>query len=227
MPTQSHSGYFGETHGLDTTRRLGNDEKSSLLPPPGFTSGDVVGRYVVLSTLGAGAMGVVYAAYDPELDRKVAIKLVRPEHTRKDETHRLLREAQALAKLAHPNVVGVHDVGTINDRVWLALEFIEGQTLRSWLSALRTRPRSWQAILKVMQAAGEGLAAAHDAGLLHRDFKPDNVMVGDDGRVRVMDLGLARLAGEARPGSAVEMSHQDSPLQLDLTQAGALLGTPG
>jgi len=155
--------------------------------------GSVVGRYVVLNVLGFGGMGVVYAAYDPELDRKVALKLLRAapdEAAGGDARSRLLREAQALAKLSHPNVVAVHDVGAIETGVWLAMEFVEGQTLDKWRNE---RPRSWREVLDVMVHAGRGLEAAHRAGLVHRDFKPENVMVSSDGRVRVMDLGLARL----------------------------------
>ena len=136
-----------------------------------LSRGVLVGRYVVLQELGAGGMGVVYAAYDPELDRKVAIKLLLPSRGGAlggQGRTRLLREAQALAKLAHPNVVAVHDVGTHEERVWMAMEFVQGQTLAHWLG----QRRSWREVLDVLEAAGRGLAAAHRAGLLHRDFKP-------------------------------------------------------
>ncbi|MBL8971796.1 MAG: serine/threonine protein kinase, partial [Myxococcales bacterium] len=151
--------------------------------------GASIGRYVVLDKLGAGAMGVVYCAFDPELDRKVAIKLLRPEASGSTLSEsqaaraRLLREAQALAKLGHPNVVAVHDVGTHGDDVWIAMEFVKGQTLTRWRQQHRG---GWREVLEVMTRAGQGLAAAHAAGLIHRDVKPDNVMVGDDGRVRMM-----------------------------------------
>ncbi|MCB9519249.1 MAG: protein kinase [Myxococcales bacterium] len=121
-------------------------------------------------------MGVgSYAAYDPELDRKVALKLLRPEHTRagtsgEDARTRLLREAQALARLSHPNVVAIHDVGEHHDSVWLAMELVDGRTLKTWL---KERVRGWREVLEVIGAAGRGLAAAHAAELLHRDFKPD------------------------------------------------------
>ncbi len=187
--------------------------------------GDTLGRYVVLDRLGSGAMGVVYAAFDPELNRKVALKLVLPRHRDAGGTPRLLREAQALAKLAHPNVVAVHDVGTVDDKVWLAMEFVEGQTLRDWLKA-RWKPgkRPWREIVEVMSKAGEGLAAAHEANLLHRDFKPDNVMVAVDGRVRVMDLGLARAVGATtEPSEEVT----NPALDVELTDIGVVLGTPG
>ena len=150
-----------------------------------------VGRFVLLDTLGAGAMGVVYAAYDPELDRKVALKLLLPRAggTSDDGARtRLVREAQALAKLSHPNVVAVHAVGTHGDTVWIAMEFVAGQTLAVWAASGR---RGWSEVLPVLADVARGVAAAHKAGLVHRDLKPDNVMLGRDGRVRVMDFGLA------------------------------------
>jgi tetratricopeptide (TPR) repeat protein/tRNA A-37 threonylcarbamoyl transferase component Bud32 len=188
--------------------------------------GDSIGRYVVLSRIGAGAMGVVFAAYDPELDRKVAIKLL--QSARGDPAAaraRLQREAQALARLNHPNVVAVHDVGVHDDRVFVAMEFVEGRTLGAWMA----ERRSWREVVKVFEAGGRGLAAAHREGLIHRDFKPDNVMLGDDGRVRVMDFGLAR-AGEDEKQPALESSAAGAPdssvLGTTLTRTGALLGTP-
>jgi eukaryotic-like serine/threonine-protein kinase len=139
-------------------------------------------------------MGEVYGAYDPELDRKVAIKLVRARGRSGDTADsrtRLMREAQATAKVSHPNVVVVYDAGTFQDRVFIAMEFVEGHTLRYWLQA---GSRTWPEVLEIFTAAGRGLAAAHEKELVHRDFKPDNVMVGAAGQVRVMDFGLARLA---------------------------------
>jgi tetratricopeptide (TPR) repeat protein len=135
-------------------------------------------------------MSFVYLAHDPELDRDVALKLMRvrvgPEGAR-----RLHREAQALAKLSHPNVVPVYDAGMVGGQAFVAMEYVPGKTLRQWLKGTRT----WREIVDVMMDAGRGLAAAHARGLIHRDFKPDNVLIGDDGRVRVLDFGLARLAG--------------------------------
>ena len=163
--------------------------------------GDSIGRYVVIERLGEGGMGVVYAAYDPKLDRKVAIKLIKPgADASGSRTLRLEREAQALAKLSHQAVVTVHDVGTHAERVYIAMEFVDGQTLRDWIrqgdkGKGSFSPRPWGEVVETFRRAGQGLAAAHAAGLVHRDFKPDNVMLGDDGRVRVMDFGLAR-AGE-------------------------------
>ncbi len=139
-------------------------------------------------------MGEVYAAYDPELDRKIAIKLLRvgarEEGIATEGRIRLLREAQAIAKLSHANVVTVYDVGTFEDDVFIAMQFVDGHTLRYWVHA---QPRAWSEVVKMFADAGRGLAAAHDKDLVHRDFKPDNVMVGD-GHVRVMDFGLARAA---------------------------------
>jgi tetratricopeptide (TPR) repeat protein len=202
--------------------------------------GRVIGRYVVLDKLGAGGMGIVVAAYDPELDRKVAIKLLHA-HTsaRSDAGHRrLLAEAQALARLSDPNVVAVHDVGTHEGRVFVAMEFVEGRTLERWL-ALERRP--WAPVLDVMIAAGRGLAAAHARDLVHRDFKPGNVMIGNDGRVRVMDFGLAFARGEplstegppsgsaAQSGSAAPdepLRPRERALEQAITHQGSLLGTP-
>ena len=155
--------------------------------------GQTIDRFVVLGLVGRGGMGEVYAAYDPELDRKVAIKLLRARGDAADGKTRLLREAQAIAKLQHPNVVVVYDVGTFGESIFLAMEFVEGRTASGWLHAAPRTPRE---ILDVYLAAGRGLAAAHAAGLVHRDFKPDNVMVTNDGQVRVMDFGLARQMGD-------------------------------
>jgi len=166
--------------------------------------GASIGRYVVLSLVGRGGMGDVYAAYDPELDRKVAVKLLRVKPgngvSLTEGRQRTLREAQAIARLSHPNVVVVFDVGTFEDKVFIAMEFVEGNTLAYWSEA---QPRSWQEILKVFVAAGRGLEAAHEKGLVHRDFKPDNVMIGRDGKVRVMDFGLARQVSEKVPSDGV------------------------
>jgi eukaryotic-like serine/threonine-protein kinase len=151
--------------------------------------GESVDRYVILSKLGAGGMGIVYAAYDPDLDRKVALKLVRPDLAPGTGGRaRLLREAQSLAKLSHPNVVTVHDVGTHEREVWLAMEFVDGITLSDWL---RERRPAWKEVLPVFEAIARGLAAAHVSGLVHRDVKPGNVMIDRQQRVRVMDFGLA------------------------------------
>ena len=181
-----------------------------------------IGRYSVLGRVGRGGMGVVYACYDPLLDRKVAVKLLHVEGGELASA-RLQREAQALAKLSHPNVVAIHDVGTIGERVYLAMEFVDGQALSAWL---RASPRGWRDILRVILAAGEGLAAAHEKGLVHRDIKPDNLMIDNDGRVRVMDFGLAYLAASPGPRPPVDLDAVTAKRVVSLTKTGALMGTP-
>ncbi|MBL9106689.1 MAG: serine/threonine protein kinase [Myxococcales bacterium] len=177
-------------------------------------------RYVLLRELGRGGMGVVYAAYDNRLDRKVAIKLVRDAVGGPEAHARMLREARALARLAHPHVVGVYEVGEVGQRVFLVMELVEGVNLRAWLAE---GPRSEAEILAVFLQAADGLAAAHAAGLVHRDIKPDNLVIGEDGRVRVMDFGLARRSLEAPGPRDDEPPRQHDP---QLTAVGALLGTP-
>ena len=171
----------------------------------GLPKGATVGRYVVLGLRGRGAMGEVYAAYDPDLDRKVALKLlrVRGANDTADGRTRLLREAQAMARLSHPNVVVVFDVGTFEQSVFIAMEFVEGNTLAYWLQA---QHRRWREVLDVYLAAGRGLVAAHIAGLVHRDFKPENVMVTRSGEVRVMDFGLVREQTGDEPSLANRLS---------------------
>jgi eukaryotic-like serine/threonine-protein kinase len=222
----------------------GDREPSSSSPSGGergartvLEPGDSVGRYVVLTKLGAGGMGVVYAAYDPELDRKIALKVLRSDPrtwaTNSSDGHlRLLREAQALAKFSHPNIVTVHDVGEHASGVWIAMEYVEGETLAGWAK----QPRSWLEVLRVMVAAGRGVQAAHASGLVHRDLKPDNIMIGKDGRVRVMDFGLTRTlapydsgSGSGEPRANVANTEQTTtldPLATPVTQFGSLLGTP-
>jgi len=208
--------------------------------------GATVGRYVVLGVIATGGMGRVYQAVDPELDRRIALKLVGARRTDPTASARLLREAQALAQLSHPNVVTVYDAGRFGDDVYLAMELVEGTTLRAWMREAR-RPRA--AVLDVLVSAGRGLAAAHRAGIVHRDFTPANVILGADGRVRVLDFGIARAdTGPATPRSAAASPADSDPLlatdpgsssgsgqhrsgesrlrSSDLTVAGARLGTP-
>ena len=194
-------------------------------PGPGasLSRGMELGRYVLLDRIGLGGMGVVFAAYDPELDRKVALKLLRSDWAAGpgavEARSRLWREAQALARLSHPHVVTVHDVGVHGESLFIAMDFVDGVTLSRWLKA---GPRRWSEVLDCFLQAGRGLAAAHAAGLVHRDFKPDNVLVGRDGRVRVTDFGLARLSqGPREEGAALPMS----PSAEGMTQQGALVGT--
>ncbi|MCH9683902.1 MAG: protein kinase, partial [Deltaproteobacteria bacterium] len=198
--------------------------------------GTLVDRYVILDHIGAGGLGDVYTAHDPELDRRIAIKLLRPlpgdgDGGLGDPTIRLLREAQATARLHHRNVVTVYDVGTRRGQVFMAMEFVQGVTLSTWLR--RTR-RRWAQVRDVMLQAGQGLAAAHDANLVHRDFKPQNVIIGDDGRVVVLDFGLARRQ-RRQPQSPAERTARVHPapagsspslLDREVTEAGIVLGTP-
>ncbi len=202
---------------------------AGALPDSALESGGRVGRYLVLAPIGAGAMGVVYAAYDPELGRQVALKLLRPvKDERGEASARLLREAQAMARLTHPNVVAVYDAGTFEAQVFIAMELIAGGTLASWRTA---QGRTWREVLRVFLLAGRGLAAAHKAGLVHRDFKPDNVLLGDDGRVLVTDFGLARIAEqpqETGPAGAVALppATPRTALASPLTRTGTLIGSP-
>lgn len=195
--------------------------------PAGLAPGLRIGRYVIDRVLGQGGMGAVYLAHDPELDRRVAIKLLHPAMSiNPDNRARLLREAQAMARVHHPHVVTVHDVVTWEGQLFVAMEYVEGTTLREWI---RSR-RSLHQILEMFRKAGEGLAAAHAAGLIHRDFKPGNVLIGVDGKVQVSDFGLARSADaapEAATPEPVSGSQSAALLKQDLTQAGLVMGTLG
>lgn len=201
-------------------------------PSRGLDPGSRVGRYEIQGVLGSGGMGVVVSARDPELDRPVAIKVLHRADL-KSETW-LKREAQALARLNHPNIVVVHDVGVVNGRPFIAMERIEGVTLAEWLDA---KPRSVEQILTAFKAAGRGLSAAHRADIVHCDFKPANVMVCADLKmplaeaVRVMDFGLAREAGRVAPSDAEPSTSNaalpsESALSDAFTELGRLRGTP-
>lgn len=186
---------------------------------PALTRGAAIGRYLALEHLGAGAMGVVWSAYDPDLDRKVAIKVLHPA-TEEEQTlaqARLLREAQAMARLSHPHVVSVFDVGRLSQSIFLAMELVEGSTLRA---RLERRP-GFAETLRLFMEAGRGLAAAHEAGIVHRDFKPENVLVDAAGRARVADFGLAHTDEAWRRDLP-----PDSMAPGVMTMPGALLGTP-
>ena len=199
--------------------------------------GDDFGRYIVLRRIGAGGMGVVYEAIDPDLDRKVAIKLLHAntdtdsligtQITRAAQA-RLVHEAQSLAQLSHPNIVSIYDVGYARDQVYLAMELIEGVSLDAWLGAAA---RPWRKILDVFVQAADGLAAAHAAHLVHRDFKPDNVLVGNDARPRILDFGLAHQANSESEAGKFSMSGTrhgsgHAAFGRSTTGEGAIVGTP-
>jgi predicted Ser/Thr protein kinase len=222
------------------TQRATPGESGPVGPPTParLATGDEVGRYRVRRVLGQGGMGVVYLAEDPQLGRLVALKLLRPAVGAEGQEHqrRLLREAQVLARVAHPNLVTVYDVGVHASMVFVAMEYVRGQTLDAWQ---RERPRKCVETLRQFVDAGRGLIAVHDAGLVHRDFKPGNVMVASDGRVLLLDFGLARSTvrtpgrdddddAAAAPSDAADddISPVDDALGADLTRAGGILGTP-
>ncbi len=197
--------------------------------PPSIERGHSIGRYLVVDTLGAGAMGVVYRAYDPDLDRTLALKVVsqRADGSSRgaNEQARLLREAQAMARVSHRNVIQVFDVGTIDAAVYVAMEFVDGVTLKEWL----VTKRAPEHVLRVFEAAGRGLAAAHTQGLIHRDFKPDNVMVDGHDLPRVLDFGLARTSHRTDADETTQsLRSAERPISLDasMTEAGTLMGTP-
>jgi serine/threonine protein kinase/tetratricopeptide (TPR) repeat protein len=199
-------------------------EREKALP-----RGTVIDRYTILDLLGAGGMGIVFSAYDSQLGRIVAIKVIRARAGAPDGNQRLLREGQAMARLRHPNVVTVYDAGSFDEGVFLAMEYVEGVTLNRWLEAAE---HDWRAKLEMFKQAGRGLAAAHEAGLIHRDFKPENVLVGHDGRVLVGDFGLARADANPTGASSGEAAASLRPAgggdaggAISLTPSGATLPT--
>jgi formylglycine-generating enzyme required for sulfatase activity/tRNA A-37 threonylcarbamoyl transferase component Bud32 len=219
-----------------TTHESEPSPSRPLDDPDALARGATIGRYLVLDRVGAGAMGNVFAAYDPDLDRKVAIKVLRQRSTETDRARgqaRLVREAKAIAKLSHPNVVSIHDVGVHDGQVFLAMEFLAGGTLREWMNA---SPRSWREVVKLFVEIGRGLAAAHTEGLTHRDFKPENVLLDKDGKPKVADFGLVRLSGTGEqatsaPGvSSAPSLEPRAALSADgaapLTRTRGLMGTP-
>lgn len=230
----------------DSSQALtGGDETAVVSPSTGSLEirephdawlgrGASLGRYVVIDPLGSGGMGVVYLAYDPELDRRVALKLLRVHGIADDGgggQARLLREAQTMAKLSHPNVVPVYDVGTVAGGLFVAMEYIHGQTLRAWLRETR---RNWREIRSVAMMSARGLQAAHAKGIVHRDFKPTNVLVDEDGRARVLDFGLALISGQEEemtappvvPEGLIEDTGVRTLQDVSLTRAGIVMGTP-
>ncbi|WP_164020726.1 serine/threonine-protein kinase [Pyxidicoccus trucidator] len=239
----SHPGEEGVTEPAGPPLPRGLQERLPSAPdtsPPPEGAGLVlergthVERYLILNPVGQGGMGVVYAAYDPELDRKVALKLLRPDKARPgvmDEAAGLQREAQAMARVSHPNVITVHDVGTVGGGVFIAMEFIQGQNLHEWVR--QQSPPTPQEVLRVFHQAGQGLLAAHRVGLVHRDFKPANVLLGRNGRVCVTDFGLARLNPLPHEEEGTRLHEEETlgrmgglQLATPLTQAGFVKGTP-
>ncbi|MEO7734385.1 MAG: serine/threonine-protein kinase, partial [Kofleriaceae bacterium] len=203
---------------------------AATLPDPGTASPEVtraqrVGRYALVAMIGRGGMGAVYIAHDPQLDREIALKIVRSERfADRDVRARLSREARAMAKVKHPHVVAVYDAGELDDGVFIAMELVEGETLTRWQAA---PGRGWREIVRMYVAAGHGIAAAHAAGVVHRDFKPENVLVDRAGRAAVTDFGIA-VAPIAMGSSAenVAAAYDRGLLDGPLTQTGTLLGTP-
>lgn len=207
-----------------TAPTRGQEHDHTPAPRPTAASGEAparVGRYQVLRTIGQGGMGVVYTAYDATLDRIVALKMLRGDRSGPAEVGRFIREARALARLSHPNIVAIHEVGATSRDVFLAMEYVQGQTLRQRLAS----GGGPLPVVSIFMQVARGLQAVHHAGLVHRDVKPDNIMLDDDGRVRLMDFGLVRgsaavdaTEGEAEAGGA--------PSILAMTAAGAVIGTP-
>ncbi|MGH1340214.1 MAG: tetratricopeptide repeat protein [Nannocystales bacterium] len=195
---------------------------------PRLGPGQLFGRYLIVQRVGAGGVGEVYSAYDPALDRRVALKVLRssPDEDATTASNRqasLVREAKALASLSHPNVVTVHDVGRELDRTYIAMELVEGRDLKAWILEDASRP--WRDTLKVFIEAGKGLHAAHLKGILHRDFKPANVLVGHDEWVRVSDFGLARLLAPTE-STASDSTTQDLSIDASVSIDGRMVGTP-
>jgi len=212
---------------FDATAPAGSVARAPRAAEP---SRDVaIGRFVVLDVLGSGGMGIVYSARDPDLDRKIALKLLHAtvDDPRGDVRTRLLREAQAMARIDHPNVIKVHEVGTHADGVYVAMEYAKAGTLRSWL---QHKPRAQREVVGVFVQAGRGLAAAHSVGLVHRDFKPDNVLMMTHDTAKVSDFGLVVEQDDqevARGGAApTEVTSPATPLSVKLTRTGAVMGTP-
>jgi serine/threonine protein kinase/tetratricopeptide (TPR) repeat protein len=189
---------------------------------PSLGPGDTIGRFELRERIGQGGMGVVFVARDPALARDVAIKLLRPDTAVRLDHTRLLREAQALGQLQHPNVVSVHDVGSHDGMTYLAMDYVRGRPLRTWI---HEETPTHEDIAKMLAAAGDGIAAAHAVGLLHRDIKPANVLVADDGRAVVVDFGLARAADETKEAT-MGTAFPDRLLDTSLTDSNLLIGTP-
>ncbi len=239
----------------DSTETVADGPRGRSAPKRDKEAPSRLGRYVILSELGHGGMSTVYTAYDPELDRRVALKVVRGDRLSKAHRARLHREAQALARLSHPAVVTVFDVGDFEDDTFVAMELIDGMSLREWIKT----PRTWREVVRVLVAAGRGLASAHAAGILHRDVKPDNIVIATNGTVKLVDFGLARDLGDrtiesgeftpddldlaagsydssvssvsqvsgSHPTGSHQSQHSGSSRRLEnITQVGNIVGTP-
>jgi len=208
-----------------------NDEtlpQVETAPGPRLGPGQLFGRYLIVQRVGAGGVGEVYSAYDPALDRRIALKVLRSSPnedatTASDRQASLVREAKALASLSHPNVVTVHDVGRELERTYIAMELVEGRDLKEWIREKPDRP--WKETLKMFIEAGKGLHAAHIKGILHRDFKPANVLVGHDEWVRVSDFGLARLLSPTEVTGA-DTNTQEHSIDASVSIDGRMVGTP-
>jgi serine/threonine protein kinase len=237
--------------GGGSRKAISGSAKALSWPAPaiGLEPGTVIGRYVIVQSLGRGGMGAVMLGFDTQLARRVAIKVLLTRVASEEARLRMLREAQTMARLSHPNVVDIYDVGTHEGNIFLAMRYVEGITLQQWLATRRSR----RDVLKVMKQAGRGLAAAHAAGIVHRDFKPDNVLVTKAGHAWVLDFGIAR-SEEADEPSAPKAERTALPLDAPpplgqrapspspsqggvpsieghaverLTQTGTILGTVG
>ncbi len=203
----------------DATAMSGSDPDATLLPDgaasgpqaPQLEPGTKISRYTLIERVGAGAMGVVFSAWDPKLDRRIALKVVQGDGYGTADTTERFREAKAMAKLSHPGVVTIYDVGAAGDMLFIAMEYLRGVTLGRWRIEHPETP--WAEVVQLYMHAGAGLAAAHDAGLVHRDFKPANVMVTEGGRVTVLDFGLAKMDGERRKSTRVGTPRYMAPEQ--------------
>ncbi len=210
----------GDDEGLEKAMAFAAVRRSLVGDALGVPDG--LGKYKVLERIGAGGMGAVFAAWDPELERRVALKVLVGRSEAAEEQKLIMREAKAAAQLSHPNVVTVFEVGVAQGRVFLAMEYIRGKTLRRWLD---DAPKL-DAKLDVLLQAGRGLAAAHGSGLVHRDFKPDNVLVDDDGRAKVVDFGLAHSSAEVFEAACEKDGSPTDGTPAPLTQTGPWSGTP-
>jgi tetratricopeptide (TPR) repeat protein/predicted Ser/Thr protein kinase len=214
-----------DTVTLTVAARGSGADTESLRPAtaPVLPPGTLIGRHVIVDRIGAGGMGTVYAAFDTQLARRIAIKVLRAEARTPDAQARLLREAQAMARLTHRNVLTVYDVGAFGSGVFIAMEFVDGQNLRGWLRD----GHPWKEALAVVKEAGRGLAAAHEAGIVHRDFKPENVLIGKDGRVVVADFGIARALGPSATGDPSGVSLASGPPPATEASASSVEATTG